>query len=149
MFPSANIILYNGNTWWFLICFLLGTNSLKYFQWDLGWFGFFFFFIWGISGWNTRRQTHSKLWTSLIHLYIAGFSPSSQFAVTLWDSLDFLACHCSETPKTVCIWLPLDLVYIWNSTFCFVVLMYLCLDAWERQQISQLYLESRSPACEF
>lgn len=33
MFPSANIIPYNGNTWWFLFfVVLLGTSSLNYFQ---------------------------------------------------------------------------------------------------------------------
>lgn len=60
--------------------FFLLTSSLNY----LPDFLFFFFFSnLGISCWNTGKQTHSKFQTSLIHLYIAGFFPSSQFAVTL------------------------------------------------------------------
>lgn len=51
---------------------------------------FFFFFLHFGKFLLKYQKLNSQQASNLIHLYIAGFFPSSQFADTLWYSLDFL-----------------------------------------------------------
>lgn len=116
MFPSANVIPYNGNTWWFLI-FLVEV-------WF--WFVFFFTFWEVLVEISEVKLTASFEPHSFVHCRIFPQLPVCRYIVVFFG---FPACHCSEAPKTVCIWLPIGLVYIWNSTF-FVVLVSLIPALW-------------------